>query len=151
MHFWYFPSKHFNIGSTLFLGWYDVATSHNIKSTLKQRCVRQRWNLQRSTTSNVANMTIWKKIKPWVKNKIIFLCFKNTPDLKSSSFFPILRGICKRIFAGPQKFLKHRIYWITKTIFKPSHFVKCQLVFNFTRREVQAHYGYRSFNFICIF
>ena len=40
------PSKHFNVGSTLFLGWYDVATSHNVKSTLKQRCVRQRRNLQ---------------------------------------------------------------------------------------------------------
>ena len=43
-------SKHFNVGSTLLLGWYDVATSHNVKSTLKQRYVRQRWNLQRSTT-----------------------------------------------------------------------------------------------------
>ena len=42
-----YPSKHFNVGSMLFLGWYDVATSHNVKSTLKQRCVRQRWNLQR--------------------------------------------------------------------------------------------------------
>ena len=44
------PSKHFDVGSTLFLGWYDVATSHNVKSTLKQHCVRQRWNLQRWTT-----------------------------------------------------------------------------------------------------
>ena len=30
------PSKHFKVGSTLFLGWYYVATSHNVKSTLKQ-------------------------------------------------------------------------------------------------------------------
>ena len=30
-----YPSKHFNVGSMLFLGWYDVATSHNVKSTLK--------------------------------------------------------------------------------------------------------------------
>ena len=44
------PSKHFIVGSTLFLGWYDVATSHNVKSLLKQRCVRQRCNLQRLTT-----------------------------------------------------------------------------------------------------
>ena len=36
-----------SIGSTLFLGWYDIATSHNVKSTLKQRCVRQLCNLQR--------------------------------------------------------------------------------------------------------
>ena len=41
------PSKHFNVALTLFLGWYDVATSHSVKSTSKQRCVRQRW-----TTSN---------------------------------------------------------------------------------------------------
>ena len=44
------PCKHFNVGSVLLLGWYDVATSHNVKSTLKQRCVCQRWNLQRRTT-----------------------------------------------------------------------------------------------------
>ena len=43
--FKYCPSKHFNALSTLFLGRYDVATSHNVKSTLKQRCVSQRWNL----------------------------------------------------------------------------------------------------------
>ena len=46
-------------------------------------------------------------------------------------FFSILRGICKRIFAELQKFLKHRMYCITKSMFKLSHFVKCQLVFNF--------------------
>ena len=46
----YWPSKHFNVGSTLLLDWYDVATSHNVKSTLKQRYVCQRWNLQRSAT-----------------------------------------------------------------------------------------------------
>ena len=46
------PSKHFNIFSTLFLSWYDFATPYNIKSTLKQRCVRQLWDLQGWTTSN---------------------------------------------------------------------------------------------------
>ena len=40
----------FHVGLTLFLGWYDVAKSHNVKSTLKQCCVRHRWNLQRLTT-----------------------------------------------------------------------------------------------------
>ena len=43
-------SKHFNVGSTLYSGWYNVAMSHNVKSTLKQRCVLRRWNLQRWTT-----------------------------------------------------------------------------------------------------
>ena len=41
------PREHFNVGSTLHLGQYDVATSHNVKATLKQRCVHKRWNLQR--------------------------------------------------------------------------------------------------------
>ena len=51
-------SKHFNVGSTLFLDWYDVLTSHYIKSTLKQRCVRQRWNLQRLTTLTILTLYI---------------------------------------------------------------------------------------------
>ena len=42
----YKPNKHFNVVSTLFLGWYDVAKSDNIKSTLKQRCARLCLNLQ---------------------------------------------------------------------------------------------------------
>ena len=69
---------------------------------------------------------------------------------KCSSFFPILRGIRKRIFAEPQEFLQHRIYLITKTILKPSHFVKRQLVFNF-KRQVESHSDYDSFDFISTF
>ena len=96
--------------------------------------------------NNVANMTIWKKYKPRFKNKITFLNFKEYVRLNIFlHFFPILREICKRAFPGPQKILKHRMYWITKSIFKPSHFVKCHLVFNF-KRQVQVHYDYRSFN-----
>ena len=74
-----------------------------------------------------------KKIKPRFKNKIIFLSFKEYAGLKFFfvwSFYPI----CKRIFAEPQRFLKHRVYWITKSIFKQSHFLKCHLVFNFKRQ-----------------
>ena len=103
------------------------------------------------SSSIFTTLRIWpfeKKIKPQFKNKIMFLSFKDKAGLKIFFiFFPILRGICKRIFAEPLKFVKHRIYWITKSIFKSSHFVKCQLVFNF-KRQVQAHYNYRSFDFI---
>ena len=92
------------------------------------------------------------KIEPRVKNKIILLSFKEYTGLKIFFIsFSILRGICKRVFAKPQKFLKHQIYWITKTIFKQSQFVKCQYVFNFKRRHVQLDYHYGSFNFIYIF
>ena len=47
-----------------------------------------------------------------------------------------LREILKWTFAEPQKILKHWIYRITKSIFKPSRFVKCELVFNFKRQLV---------------
>lgn len=40
------PSKYLNVLLTLLLVSYDVATSNNVKSTLKQHCVCQRWNLQ---------------------------------------------------------------------------------------------------------
>ena len=99
-----FPSKHFNVVSTLFLGWYDVATSHNVKPTLKQRCVRQMlefttlnnvestlsistliWTTLENVETMLGNIetTLWiwtlakkVKIKPRVKNKKIFLSFK---------------------------------------------------------------------------
>ena len=73
--------------------------------------------------NNLANMTIWKKIKPRFKKNSYFWASKNMRDWTSSLFFPFLIGICKRIFAESQKFLKHQIYWIAKTIFKRSHFV----------------------------
>ena len=96
-------------------------------------------NVEITTSNNVESTLCVSKIKYWFKIKIIFLTFKECLTQNLLHFFPILRGICKRIFAEPQKFLKHRIYWITKSIFKPSHFVKHQLVFNF-KRQVQAHY-----------
>ena len=46
------PSKSLNVVSTFFLGWNDVATWGNVKSTLKQPRVFQRWNLQRRATWN---------------------------------------------------------------------------------------------------
>ena len=45
-------SKHFNVVSTFFLGWYDVATLDNVKLRLKQRCICQSWNLQHWPTFN---------------------------------------------------------------------------------------------------
>ena len=92
-----------------------------------------------------------KKNKRRLKYKIIFLSFKEYAGLKILFIlFPILRGKCKRIFAEPQKFLKHWIS-VTKTMLKLSRFLKCLLNFTFTGRQVQAHYDYRSFNFIYIF
>ena len=49
---WKNSSKHFNVVSRLYFGWYDATTWDNIKSTLKQPCFLQRWNLQRWTMSN---------------------------------------------------------------------------------------------------
>ena len=38
---------------------------------------------------NVVNTTIWKKLKPRFKNKIIFLNFKEYGGLKIFIFFPL--------------------------------------------------------------
>ena len=124
-----------------------------LKFTTNQRClfyfVQTTLSFSTSIFTTMGNVetTLWMwsfekkvKIKPWTS--------KTSLDSKHFSF---LRGICKRIFAEPQKSLKHQIYWITKILFKPSHFVKCQQVFNFTRRLVQAHYDYLSFSSIYIF
>ena len=89
---------------------YDVATLHNVKSTLKQRCVCQLWNLQRRTTlkqrcvfprwteqrwttsKQCCKYDHLKQIyKHWFKNKIIFLNFKEYLGLNIFlDFFPIL-------------------------------------------------------------
>ena len=52
INFRFIPSKHFDVASKLSFGCYDATTWNNVKSTLKQHCVSQRWNLQRQTTWN---------------------------------------------------------------------------------------------------
>ena len=55
------------------------------------------------------------------------------------TLLPMLRGICRRVFAKPRKFLKnHEKYAVARTQFQPIHFAKYQLDFNFTRGLVQV-------------
>ena len=132
-----------NVETMLCISTLNWTTLGKVKTTL---------SFSTSVFTTLGNIQIWpfeKKASIQKQNKLSELqriCW--TQNLLY--FFPILIGIYRRIFAEPQKFLKHWIYWITKSIFKPSHHVKCHLVFNF-KRQVQAHYNYRSFNFICIF
>ena len=72
------------------------------------------------------------KIKPTVKNKIMFLSLKEYTGLKI--FFNLFFILIKRISSK-----------------RVAKLFKCQQVFNFTRRQVQAHYDCPSFNFINIF
>ena len=119
-------SKHFNVGSTLLLGWYDVATLcistlnwttlDNVETTL---------SFSTSIFTTLGNVETTLRIWPFEKIYIYIFELQGTCWTQNLQFLPILRGICKLIFAEPQKFLKHRIYWITKIIFKPFHFVKC--------------------------
>ena len=112
------PSKHFNVGSTLFIGWYDVETSCNVKSMLNNVVyvyaviynVQQRWNnvvcfnvklnnvRQRRNNVVIFNVdfhNVGKKNIYIYILKIQIICW--TQNLLN--FFPILRGICKIIFA----------------------------------------------------
>ena len=56
--------------------------------------------------NNVVNMTIWKKLSLDSKTKYIFELQRICWTQNVLQLFPILRGICKRIFPTPQKCLK---------------------------------------------
>ena len=102
------PNKHFNVVSTLYIGWYDVATSHNVESTLSISTMI--WttsdNVETTLSFLTSIFTSWapskqrceydhmkKTNKPWGKHKIILLSFKeklfnlNKMDLKLSSLY----------------------------------------------------------------
>ena len=92
--------------------------------------VRQRWSLQHWAKSKQrCKYHHLKKKASSQKQDKIFELHRIHWTQNLLYFFTLLKGIYKRIFAEPQKFLKHRIYWITKTTFKLSHLVKCQSVF----------------------
>ena len=50
------PSKYFNVVSTLFSGWYDITTLHNVELTFKQCCVRERWSFQHRINIDLKNV-----------------------------------------------------------------------------------------------
>ena len=111
-----------NVETTLCISTLNWTTLDNVKTTL---------SFSTSIFTTLGNVETTLRIWPFEK-KALIQKQKNIFELQRICwthnllpFFLILTGICKGIFAEPQKFLKHRIYWITKSIFKPSHFVKC--------------------------
>ena len=137
--------RQINIETTLFISTLNLTALYVVETTFffltsifttsKQRCEYDHLKKNQVSIQKQNNIFHLQRIC-WAQNLV--------------HFFPIWREICKRIFPEPQKFLKHRINWIAKSIFKPSHFVKCQLVFNF-KGQVQAHYYYRNFYYLRIF
>ena len=63
--------KHFNLVLTLLLVWCNIATSETVKSTLKHRCVCQRWNLKCWKTWNQFNVDIINIRQRW--NSVVIL------------------------------------------------------------------------------
>ena len=110
-----------NVETTLCISTLNWTTLDNVKTTL---------SFSTSIFTTLGNVETTLRIWPFEKKKASIQKQNNIFELQgicwtqNLQFLPILRGICKRIFAEPQKFLKHQIYWITKSIFKPSHFVK---------------------------
>ena len=143
-----------NVETTLYTSTMKFKTFNNVESTLSISTLNwamlanvKTTSFSTSTFTTLGNVETTFRIWPFEKQNNIFelqrMCWT-----RNLHFFPILRGICKWIFAEPQT--SNILNTKKKTIFKQSRFVKCQLVFNFTRRQVQAHYGYFSFNFMCI-
>ena len=73
----------------LFLGWYDIVTSHNVKSTLKWRCVCRRWDLQplNKVESKLCISTlIWTmldNVKIWYGKTRVTSCELQVESLKA--------------------------------------------------------------------
>lgn len=71
------PSKHFDVVSSLFRGWYDVGTLDKAKSTLKQRCVHQHWHLQRWTISKQCCLfQRWLEKRSQYRNNVVSMTIK---------------------------------------------------------------------------
>ena len=136
--------RQINIETRLFISKLNLTTLYIVETTFsfltsifttsKQRCEYDHLKKNQVSIQKQNNIFHLQKIC-WAQNL---------------HFFPIWREICKRILPESQKFLKRRINWITKSMFKTSHVVKYQLVFNF-KGQVQAHYYYRNFCYIRIF
>ena len=143
-----------------------LTTWGNVKSTFEQRCVCQRWNLQRPTTSNqrfwihfYADMNVQKTLSFSTSS------FTNLSNVETTLWkwpFP----------KGRKKLISNWMHWIQsfnycfilftllaisrgtwwripakpQKFFKSLYFVKHQLYFNFTRRLVQVRHDLQSFN-----
>ena len=113
----------FNNVETIFcISMLNWTTLDNVETTL---------SFSTSIFTTLGNVETTLRIWPFEKKKASIQKQNNIFELQGIcwtqnllQFFPILSGICKIIFAEPQKFLKHPIYWIKKSIFKPCHFVK---------------------------
>ena len=134
----------------------EFATSNNFKSSW---CITTwKWTtlhnvetkLLFSTSSlttliNVETM-LWKwpfpkKQKKIISNRIHGNQRFNFHFIIFFTLLSMLRGIRRRVLEKPWKFFKnHEKYYIARTSFKPLHFVKYSLVFNFTRGLVQLYY-----------
>ena len=97
--------------------------------------------------NNVVKMTISKKSKKIISNRIHSIQSFNYYFIIFFTLLPMLRGICRKVLANTRKFLKvDEKYCIARTYFKPVHFVTYQLVFNFTRGLVEVHNDQQNFN-----
>ena len=110
------------------------------------------------------NLTIYKKLKKKSQiksnNKIFLSCkwksFKTELSTLNPTFWLLYQALAyfiphfkktkENIFKAAEFHKISRKYCISRTIFKPFHCVKCQLVLSFKRGLFQACFDLRSFN-----
>ena len=144
---WHSTTSNLRWNNVLWSANVEITTLNNVESTLS--IWKLIWimldnvdetlsfSMQIFTTLGNIETTLWiwslEKLWKWSleQNKIFKLKrIRRTENLLHFILHFILhvkRNMEKNICRAA-KFLKHRIYWIVNTIFKPSHFVKCQLV-----------------------
>ena len=119
------PNKHFNVGSTLVLGWYAVTTSHNVKPTLKQRCIRQRWSLHSQRWNNFVYFNVeLNNIRQRRNNIVVFnVDFYNVEQRRNNvANMTISKKINKPRFKSKIIFLRFKEYPGLKIFFNFSSF-----------------------------
>ena len=82
-----FPSKHFNVGWTVFIGWYDIAMLHNVKSALKKRCDVNViiYNVQKCWSNVVCSDVELNNVRQRQNNVIIFnVDFRNVGQRRNN-------------------------------------------------------------------
>ena len=118
-----------NVESTLSIWTLIWKMLDNVEETLP-------FSTQIFTTLGNIETTLW--IWPFEKNKKWSLKQNNVFKLKRIRrtenllhcilhFILHVKRNMENNICRAAKFLKHRVYWIANTVFKPSHFVKCQL------------------------
>ena len=114
------PSKHFNVVSTLFLGWYDVETFENVKFTMKNVVYVsvEIYNIeQRRINLLYFNVDINNLRQRWNNVVILSVEFHNVDECQNNVLNKTILKTLKRAKKNFLSFKKKMTLWSTALAF----------------------------------